>query len=129
MQRHTLGTAGLDVSAIGHGCMGLERVYGPATDRQPAIRLIRAAVERGVTHLDTAEARNACPDCSRLAARAEAVHRAGPGTTKLHRLEENIGAVNVELTPADLRAIAEAAANIDVTGARLPEAVLTHSCR
>jgi aryl-alcohol dehydrogenase-like predicted oxidoreductase len=47
-----------------------------------------------------------------------------PGTTKLHRLEENIGAVNVELTSDDLRAIENAAAKIQVQGARLPEAVL-----
>ncbi len=47
-----------------------------------------------------------------------------PGTTKLHRLEENIGAVNVELTPADLREIEDAAAKIKVQGARLPEAAL-----
>ena len=52
-----------------------------------------------------------------------------PGTTKLHRLEENLGAVNVELTPADLGEIAEAAARIEVQGARLPEAVLKHSYR
>jgi aryl-alcohol dehydrogenase-like predicted oxidoreductase len=47
-----------------------------------------------------------------------------PGTTKLHRLEENIGAVRVELTPDDLREIEAAAATIQVQGARLPEAVL-----
>lgn len=52
-----------------------------------------------------------------------------PGTTKLHRLEENLGAVNVELTPGDLREIAEAVAKIEVKGARLPEAVLKHSYR
>lgn len=56
MQPRTLGNSGLTVSAIGYGCMGLEAVYGPATDRQDAIRLLRAAVERGVTHFDTAEA-------------------------------------------------------------------------
>jgi len=44
-----------------------------------------------------------------------------PGTTKLHRLEENIGAVNLELTPDDLRQIDEAASNIAVQGARYPE--------
>jgi aryl-alcohol dehydrogenase-like predicted oxidoreductase len=55
MQKRTLGHRGLEVSAIGYGCMGLERVYGPATDRQEGIRLIRAALERGVTHFDTAE--------------------------------------------------------------------------
>lgn len=47
-----------------------------------------------------------------------------PGTTKLHRLKENIGAANVELTPNDLREIEDAAAKIQVQGARLPEAVL-----
>jgi aryl-alcohol dehydrogenase-like predicted oxidoreductase len=47
-----------------------------------------------------------------------------PGTTKLHRLEENLGAVNVDLTPDDLREIDDAASRIPVQGARLPEAVL-----
>jgi aryl-alcohol dehydrogenase-like predicted oxidoreductase len=56
MDTRTLGTDGLVVSAIGYGCMGLEAVYGPATDRQDGVRLIRAAFERGVTHFDTAEA-------------------------------------------------------------------------
>ena len=44
-----------------------------------------------------------------------------PGTTKLHRLEENLGAANVELTPEELREIDEAASEIDVQGARYPE--------
>jgi aryl-alcohol dehydrogenase-like predicted oxidoreductase len=47
-----------------------------------------------------------------------------PGTKKVARLEENLGAVNVELTRADLREIEEAAAKIQVQGARLPEDVL-----
>src|SRR4029079_7238309 len=55
MQKRTLGTAGVEVSAIGYGCMGLEAVYGPATDRQEGIKIIRAAVWRGVTFCDTAE--------------------------------------------------------------------------
>ena len=55
MQTRTLGSGGLTVSAIGYGCMGLESVYGPAIDRQEGVRLIRAAVERGVTFFDTAE--------------------------------------------------------------------------
>jgi aryl-alcohol dehydrogenase-like predicted oxidoreductase len=56
METRTLGKDGLVVSAIGYGCMGLERVYGPAIDRQEAVGLIRGAFERGVTHFDTAEA-------------------------------------------------------------------------
>ena len=55
MNTRTLGNSKLAVSALGYGCMGLEAVYGPATDRQAGIALIRAAVERGVTMFDTAE--------------------------------------------------------------------------
>ena len=56
MQTRTLGRSGLEVSALGLGCMGLSFGYGPATERQDAIKLIRTAVERGVTFFDTAEA-------------------------------------------------------------------------
>lgn len=52
-----------------------------------------------------------------------------PGTTKLHRLEENIGAVAVELTPDDLRDIETSFAGIAVKGARLPEQILQYSNR
>jgi aryl-alcohol dehydrogenase-like predicted oxidoreductase len=56
MQTRKLGKQGLEVSAIGLGCMGLSFGHGPATDRAEAITLIRAAFERGVTFFDTAEA-------------------------------------------------------------------------
>jgi aryl-alcohol dehydrogenase-like predicted oxidoreductase len=56
MNKRKLGESGLEVSAIGLGCMGLSYGYGPATEKQDGIRLIRAAVERGVTFFDTAEA-------------------------------------------------------------------------
>ncbi|MEQ8694840.1 MAG: aldo/keto reductase [Gammaproteobacteria bacterium] len=56
MQTRELGRSGLKVSALGLGCMGLSFGYGPATERTAAIALIRAAVERGVTFFDTAEA-------------------------------------------------------------------------
>ncbi|WP_375446538.1 aldo/keto reductase [uncultured Fibrella sp.] len=56
MQKRTLGKSGLEVSALGLGCMGLSFGYGPATDKQEAIKLIRGAYERGVTFFDTAEA-------------------------------------------------------------------------
>ena len=55
MQTRTLGRSGREVSALGLGCMGLSFGLGPATDRQQAIALIRAAVERGVTLFDTAQ--------------------------------------------------------------------------
>jgi len=56
MQKRKLGKSNLEVSAIGLGCMGLSFGYGPATERQQAITLIRAAHDRGVTFFDTAEA-------------------------------------------------------------------------
>ena len=55
MQERALGNSNLEVSAIGLGCMGLSFGYGPATDKQEAVSLIRAAVEKGVTFFDTAE--------------------------------------------------------------------------
>jgi aryl-alcohol dehydrogenase-like predicted oxidoreductase len=55
MQKRKLGKSGLEVSAIGLGCMGMSFGYGPPMDRQEGIGLIRAAVERGVTFFDTAE--------------------------------------------------------------------------
>lgn len=55
MQKRFLGKSGLEVSALGLGCMGLSYAYGPATDARQAIDLIRHAFERGVTFFDTAE--------------------------------------------------------------------------
>lgn len=55
MQTRRLGNTGLEVSAIGFGCMGLSFGYGPPLDRQAAIELIRAAHDLGVTFFDTAE--------------------------------------------------------------------------
>ncbi len=55
MQKRTLGKSGLEVSALGLGCMGLSFGLGPATEKSEAIKLIRAAVDRGVTFFDTAE--------------------------------------------------------------------------
>ena len=55
MQKRTLGRDGLEVSALGLGCMGLSHGYGPATDTQDAVSLIRTAYERGVTFFDTAQ--------------------------------------------------------------------------
>src|SRR3984893_5608614 len=55
MQKRTLGKTGLEFPARGLGCMGLSSGLGPATEKSEAIKLIRAAVERGVTFFDTAE--------------------------------------------------------------------------
>src|SRR5690349_16554559 len=55
MKKRQLGRSGLEVSALGFGCMGLNSSYGTAPDRNEMIRLVRSAVERGVTFFDTAE--------------------------------------------------------------------------
>ncbi|WP_050470551.1 aldo/keto reductase [Herbaspirillum chlorophenolicum] len=55
MKKRILGNSGLEVSALGLGCMGMTGVYGPGTDRKDMIRLILDAYERGITMFDTAE--------------------------------------------------------------------------
>ena len=55
MQKRALGASGLEVSALGYGCMGLSFGLGPATEKEEAIKVIRTAVERGVTFFDTAD--------------------------------------------------------------------------
>ena len=105
MQKRTLGRSGLEVSALGFGCMGISFGYGPATGPAEGVGIIRAAVDGGVTFFDTAEAY-------------------GPqtkGTTKQARLEENLGALAIQLTVDDLREIDRAASAITVHGARYPE--------
>jgi len=56
MQQRKLGKSGLEVSALGLGCMGMSYGYGPTADKQEMIALIRTAVERGITFFDTAQA-------------------------------------------------------------------------
>jgi aryl-alcohol dehydrogenase-like predicted oxidoreductase len=55
MQKRTLGKSGLEVSALGFGCMGISQSYGRPSSREDGIAIIRAAVDRGVTFFDTAE--------------------------------------------------------------------------
>jgi aryl-alcohol dehydrogenase-like predicted oxidoreductase len=56
MQKRRLGKSGLEISALGFGCMGISTAYGPATGREAGLAIIRAAVDGGVTFFDTAEA-------------------------------------------------------------------------
>jgi aryl-alcohol dehydrogenase-like predicted oxidoreductase len=60
MQKRKLGNSGLEVSALGLGCMGMSANYGTPPDRQDMIALIRFAVERGITFFDTAEVYGPC---------------------------------------------------------------------
>src|SRR5438105_9049413 len=55
MQKRTLGKSGLEVSALGFGCMGISQSYGRPSSREDGVAIIRAAVDRGVTFFDTAE--------------------------------------------------------------------------
>ena len=55
MEKRKLGSSGLEVSALGLGCMGMSWSYGQAKDGQEMIALLHAAVDRGVTFFDTAE--------------------------------------------------------------------------
>src|SRR6185503_9047328 len=55
MKKRLLGKSGLEVSAVGLGCMGMSAAFGPAMDRNAAVKLIRGAVDKGVTFFDTAE--------------------------------------------------------------------------
>ena len=55
MQKRKLGKSNLEVSALGLGCMGTTSSYGPPADKQQMIALLRAAADRGITFLDTAE--------------------------------------------------------------------------
>ena len=186
MDKRTLGTSGLEVSAIGLGCMSMSGGYSERPDRQEMIAVIRAAVDRGVTFFDTAEiygpyaneelvgvGPRSIPgrggDCHqvrlgyrhiratipRFTAEARENNRAVvelltgiaerkgatpaqialawllaqkpwivpiPGTRKLHRLDENLGAADVTLSADELTGIEDAAASIQVQGGRYNEA-------
>jgi aryl-alcohol dehydrogenase-like predicted oxidoreductase len=56
MQKRKLGNSGLEVSALGYGCMGLSSAYGPPVSREDGIKIIREALDKGVNFFDTAEA-------------------------------------------------------------------------
>jgi aryl-alcohol dehydrogenase-like predicted oxidoreductase len=107
MQKRLLGSGGLEVSAIGLGCMGLSFGYGPATETATGIALIRAAVERGVTFFDTAEAYGPFANEELLGEALAPVRDRVVIATKFGFKEGNAQA-GLDSRPERIRAVAEA---------------------
>ena len=109
MQKRQLGRSGLEVSAIGLGCMGLSFAYGPATDREFAIKLIRAAFERGVTFFDSAEAYGPYTNEALVGEALASVRKHVVIATKFGYLPDpDSGATPLYSRPAWIRKVAEA---------------------
>jgi aryl-alcohol dehydrogenase-like predicted oxidoreductase len=108
MQMRMLGTSGLEVSAMGFGCMGISFGYGPEASRQDGIAIVRAAFERGVTFFDTAEAygpfRNVAVVVEALAPVRDRVVIA----TKFGFKFEGGKSAGLDSRPAHIREVAEA---------------------
>ena len=107
MQKRILGKSGLEVSAIGLGCMGLSYGYGPATERGAAIELIRRAFELGVTFFDTAEAYGP-DDNEELLGEALAPFRDKVVIATKFGFKDGKVASGVDSRPENIRAVAEA---------------------
>src|SRR4051812_20712824 len=108
MQKRKLGKSGLEVSALGLGCMGLSFGYGPATDKKDAIQLIRAAFERGVTFFDSAEAYGPFANEELLGQALEPFRSEVVIATKFG-FKEGKPTLGTDSRPATIRAVAEAA--------------------
>ena len=108
MQKRTLGNSGLEVSAIGLGCMGLSFGYGPATNKQDAIQLIRKAFELGVTFFDTAEAYGPFENEELLGEALEPFRKEVVIATKFG-FRDGRPPLGTDSRPESIRAVAEAA--------------------
>jgi aryl-alcohol dehydrogenase-like predicted oxidoreductase len=108
MQKRILGKSDLEVSALGLGCMGLSFGYGPATERQDAINLIRAAYDKGVTFYDTAEAYGPFTNEELLGEAVEPFRKEVVIATKFG-FKEGKTALGIDSRPENIRAVADAA--------------------
>ena len=109
MQKRTLGSSGLEVSAIGLGCMGLNYHRGAAPDRGEMVTLLRQAVERGVTFFDTAEAYGPFTNESLVGEALEPFKGQGVIATKFGHDHGGRGSSNgLDSRPERIRAVAEA---------------------
>jgi aryl-alcohol dehydrogenase-like predicted oxidoreductase len=107
MHKRILGKSGLEVSAMGLGCMGLSFGYGNTTAKEDAIRLIRAAYEKGVTFFDTAEAYGPV-DNEELLGEALAPFRDEVVIATKFGFKEGKTALGTDSRPENIRAVAEA---------------------
>lgn len=108
MQKRKLGNSGLEVSALGFGCMGLSFGYGPATDKQEAIKLLHAAYEAGVTFFDSAEAYGPYAN-EELLGEALAPFRDKVVIATKFGFKEGRPNLGTDSRPENIRAVAEAA--------------------
>src|SRR3979490_3239239 len=108
MHKRQLGKSGLEVSALGFGCMGLSFGYGPAIDRQQGISLIRAAVERGVIFFDTAEAHGPCTNEELVGDALAPVRDQVVIATKFGFKFEGGKSAGLDSRPAHIKEVAEA---------------------
>jgi len=106
MQTRILGSSGLEVSALGLGCMGLSYGYGPATNTDEAIALVRAAFERGVTFFDTAEAYGAINE--QIVGEALAPVRGQVVIATKFGFRDGVAGAGLDSRPERIRAVAEA---------------------
>src|SRR5215204_1988488 len=109
MQKRLLGTSGLEVSALGFGCMGISFGLGPAASRDDGIGIIRAAVDRGVTFFDTAEAYGPFTNEEVVGAALRPVRDQVVIATKFGFKFENGKQAGLDSRPSHIREVAEAA--------------------
>lgn len=108
MQKRKLGNSGLEVSAIGLGCMGLSFGYGPAADKRDAINLIRTAYELGVNFFDSAEAYGPYLN-EELLGEAVAPFRDEVALATKFGFEDGVTSKGLNSTPANIKAVTDAA--------------------
>jgi len=108
MQKRTLGRSGLEVSALGFGCMGISFGYGPASTREDGLAIIRGAFEGGVTFFDTAEAYGPFTNEALVGEALEPVRDQVVIATKFGFTFENGRQAGLDSRPSHIRDVAEA---------------------
>ena len=108
MQKRTLGKSGLEVSALGFGCMGISQSYGRPSSREDGIAIIRSAVDAGVTFFDTAEVYGPYTNEDLVGEALEPVRDQVAIATKFGFNIENGKMAGLNSRPAQIRAVADA---------------------